>query len=92
MGSDFTGFNNLLPEFNNANRERCFIIPIVEDTIYEEDEDFQAQIALASDSPVTVNPLAAIIRIIDTDGIYVVIYLCLLIILSTLLLQVLLLV
>ena len=66
-GSDYTDFNSVLPEFNSANRRRCFTITILEDIALEDDEQFRALIALSSGTGVTVEPSEATVVITDID-------------------------
>jgi hypothetical protein len=64
---DFGEFNTTLPQFDDSNRRRCFTVTILEDQAYENDEEFQVSLSLASGSGVTIVPSLAVVQILDPD-------------------------
>ena len=68
-GSDYTGQSNVLLTFNAATRSIQVDVDLINDRVFEMDEDFNGILTLVSDSPsVTIAPGNALATIIDDEG------------------------
>ena len=69
-GSDFIGQSNVLLTFNAATRSIEIEVDLIDDLVFEGEEDFSGILNLVSDSPsVTIDPDNALASIGDNEGV-----------------------
>ena len=70
-GSDFIGQSNMLLTFNAATRNIEIEVDLVDDLVFEGEEDSNGILSLVSTSPsVTINPDNALAIIGDNEGVH----------------------
>ena len=68
-GSDHVGRSNVLLTFNAATRSIQVEVELIDDNVFERDEDFNGVLSLVSSSPsVTIGPDNALATIEDDEG------------------------
>ena len=68
-GSDYVGRSNMLLTFNAATRSIEVPVNLIDDSVYEEEEDFSGTLTLASSSQrVTIVQGSALATIVDDDS------------------------
>ena len=69
-GSDFIGQSNVLLTFNAATRSIEIEVDLIDDLVFEGEEDFNGILTLVLDSPsVTIDPDNALASIGDNEGV-----------------------
>ena len=69
--NDFISLNEDLAQFATATRRRCVTVQIVNDILYEVNEEFSVSLTLSSASSqasVRIEQPVATVRILDEDG------------------------
>ena len=68
-GSDFVGRSNVLLTFNATTRRIMVPVDLIDDNLFEQEEDFNGVVTLISDSKrVTINPDNAVATIVFDES------------------------